>query len=367
MRLADFLDHHREEILKEAAAFAKTLPTLIDATEATLRDHFSQCLDAIASDLRQSQSRTQSIAKGKGHAPATGRTSAAEQHGVARANSGLSTTELVSEYRAMRASVLRLWRDLHAPDEHVVNDLMRFNEAIDQALAESVLRYEEQVEHWRHIFLGVVGHDLRTPLNAIALTAEVIRRQAPEGLQAHAEVLSKGTRRISSMLDSLLDYNNSQIGAPMPIQAQHASLCEACEEEVALLSAALPHARIALHCEGRAEGRFDISRLREALSNLVANAVQHGCGPDVQVHVREQGGQLLITVRNAGTLAEEQLPSLFEPLKRGVGYRTGHRTNLGLGLFICKQIAQAHAGDIEVRSEKGHVEFTLGVPANGPR
>lgn len=363
MRLADFLEQSREEILTEAARFAKTLPTLAQAPEETLRDHFSQCLDAIASDLRQTQSRTQSIAKAEGRGPSAHGDTPAEQHGVARANSGLSTSELVSEYRALRASVLRLWRDLHLPDEHVVTDLMRFNEAIDQALAESVLRYEQQVEHWRHIFLGVVGHDLRTPLNAIALTAELMRAQAPDKLCGHAVIVAKGTRRISSMLDSLLDYSNSQIGTPMAVQMEAASLCQACEDEVEILRAAFPKAQIELDCVGRADGHFDISRVREALSNLVANAIQHGKGATAHVKVHARGDRLEIVVSNRGEIAAEKLTGIFEPLKRGEGYKTGHRTNLGLGLFICKQIAQAHAGDIAVQSEGGEVRFTMAFPA----
>ena len=363
MRLADFLEQSREEILDEAARFAKTLPTLADATEETLRDHFSQCLDAIASDLRQTQSRTESIAKSEGRGPRSTSETPAEQHGVARANSGLSTSELVSEYRALRSSVLRLWRDLHRPDDHVIVDLMRFNEAIDQALAESVLRYEQQVEHWRHIFLGVVGHDLRTPLNAIALTAELMRAQAPEKLRAHAVIVAKGTRRISSMLDSLLDYSNSQIGAPMGVQMEAASLCQACEDEVEIIRAAFPKAQIVLDCVGRAEGHFDTSRVREALSNLVANAIQHGDGATVHVKAQALADQLEIVVSNRGEIAPEKLAGIFEPLKRGEGYKTGQRTNLGLGLFICKQIAESHAGDIAVQSEDGEVRFTMAFPA----
>lgn len=362
MRLADFLEHSREEILEEAAIFAKTLPTLRDATDETLRDHFSQCLDTISADLRSPQSRAQSIAKSQGQAQHPQARTAAEEHGIARANSGLTTSQLVSEYRALRSSVLRLWKDLHAPDAHVVEDLTRFNEAIDQALAESVIRFEQQVEHWRHIFLGVLGHDLRTPLNAMALTSEILRLQAPEGLRRHANVVSKGTQRIGSMLDSLLDYSNSQVGMPMPLYKEAASLCKACEDEVEIIRAAFPDANIEVDCEDSADGRFDISRMREALSNLVSNAVQHGKGQSVQVQVRKRSSQLILLVANQGDIPASDLGGIFKPLKRGQGFQTGHRTHLGLGLFICKQIAEAHDGDISAASAEGMVRITLTIP-----
>lgn len=367
MRLADFLDRYRDAIVDEAAEFAKSLPSLKNATDETLRDHFAQCLEAIATDIRAPQSRTQAIEKSQGKAPRGPATTAAEEHGVARANSGLTTSQLVSEYRALRASVLRLWLDHHADSGHIVDDITRFNEAVDQALAESIVRFEEQVDSWRHIFLGVVGHDLRTPLNAMALTGEVLRIKTPEALHRHVDVVAKGTKRIGSMLDSLLEYSNSQVGTPMPLAREEASLCAVSEDELEIVRAAFPEAQIDLHCEGPGNGVFDVSRVREALSNLVSNAVQHGTDRSVQVDVREDGDQLVVTVRNRGEIPEAALPGIFEPMKRGQGYQTGHRTNLGLGLFICKQIVDAHGGQITARSENGMVEVTMKLPASGAK
>lgn len=362
MRLADFLDAGREQIMVEAAAFAKTLPTLSDANDHTLRDHFSESLDAIASDLRTSQSRTEAIDKSEGRGPKELNTTAAEDHGEARANSGLTSSQLLSEYRALRSSVLRLWMDKYKPSGESLNDIMRFNEAIDQAVAESMLQYERQVEQWRHIFLGVIGHDLRTPLNAISLTSDFLRLKAPAELKKQVDVLAKAIKRIGAMLDSLLDFSNSRIGSELTLNLAESDLAKEIAEEVIIVSAAFPRAEIRLDAAQHTSGVFDVSRVREAVTNLVSNAVQHGNSALVEVAVRNDEENFYVKVRNGGHIAEEKRAGIFQPMKSGGDYKTGHRTNLGLGLFICKQIVSAHKGEIHVTSNEGFVEFIMSLP-----
>jgi hypothetical protein len=119
MKLADFIDFAKDEILADAVAKA---------------------LEAISADLRTAQSRTESIDKSHGLAPATAidQASAAETHGLLRARSGLQIEQVFAEYRALRSSVLRLLSEAAPPGREAVRDVGRFNEAIDQALAESV-------------------------------------------------------------------------------------------------------------------------------------------------------------------------------------------------------------------------------------
>jgi signal transduction histidine kinase len=362
MRLADFLDAEREQILGAAADFAKTLPTLVDASDEVLRDHFSQCLDVIASDLRTKQSRMESIAKSQGRGPQNSGTTAAEDHGEARANSGLTSSQLLSEYRALRSSVLRLWMEQCQPSGDSLEEVVRFNEAIDQAVAESLIHYERQVEQWRHIFLGVIGHDLRTPLNAISLTSDFLRLKVTAELKKQVDVLAKSIKRIGAMLDSLLNFSNGQIGSEMTLTLQKADLAKEIAEEVSIIRAAFPDAEINLDVGQPASGSFDVSRIREAVTNLVSNAVQHGTSKLVKVVVTNDGKNFHIKVRNDGHIPENKRAGIFHPMKSGGDYKTGHRTNLGLGLFICKQITSAHRGEIYVTSHNDVVEFTLSFP-----
>ncbi|MFC3816940.1 two-component sensor histidine kinase, partial [Lysobacter sp. GCM10012299] len=178
--LADFIEHHAETIIEHAITFAKTVEVGTPLDDAALRDHLPEIVEAIVVDLRTPQTRAEEIEKSEGRAlvPIGRPRSAAGTHALHRAHSGYSISNLVSEYRALRASVLRLWAE--APDREVASaeEVTRFNEAIDEAIAESVSHYADEVERWRNIFLGVLGHDLRSPLSAIVMSSQMIARVA---------------------------------------------------------------------------------------------------------------------------------------------------------------------------------------------
>lgn len=371
MQLSDFIEHAREEILAESVAYAKTIFPLGDEGEAVLRDHLPKLLQAISADLRTPQSRTESIERSLGHASKVpqAEATAAQTHGVLRARSGLQIEQLVAEFRALRACILRLWADAADAadaDADSIRDIGRFNEAIDQALAESVHEYAAEVDRWQQIFLGVLGHDLRGPLNAISLTAEVMARRAPDVMSASAAALTRGTRRMAVLLDSLLEYNRAGLGVGMAIELAAGDLAAACEEELELQRAALPGARIELVVEGDTRLQFDNSRMCEALANLVANAVKHGLPSDpVTVRLEGEDHAVHLSVENAigRHLPRGEIERLFEPLRRGTEEPPrSDRSHLGLGLFIARQIARAHGGDLTGQSASGRICFTMTVP-----
>ena len=125
--------------------------------------------------MQNPQSLQQQRSKSKGHGGAGGEESdrldnASELHGVGRVGSGFHITELVAEYRALRASVLRLWREsFPQPDLNDIDDITRFNESMDQSLSRAVSCYNKRVEQSRQMFLAILGHDLRNPLNCIRM------------------------------------------------------------------------------------------------------------------------------------------------------------------------------------------------------
>jgi hypothetical protein len=145
MRLSEFIATNREQILIDWEAFARTLGPVSETMDiAALRDHASEMLTAIAADLNTPQTDSQQHEKSVGNAPVdiADPATPAEEHGADRAVRGFDIGQMVSEYRALRASVVRLWIGatglLESSD---LEDLTRFHEAIDQALAESVTRY----------------------------------------------------------------------------------------------------------------------------------------------------------------------------------------------------------------------------------
>lgn len=366
MRIATFLELASAQILDEAVAFARTIPALSQTGDQKLRDHLPQVLVAISADLRTTQRRSESIQKSRGLAPEGLAHTSAQTHGLLRAQDGINVEQLVAEFRALRSSILRLWLATNPMGPEALDDIVRFNEAIDEAVAESVQFHSDERERWRQIFLGVLGHDLRGPLSAVALTIELMRRQALAPAE-HTALLARGVGRMTSLLDSLLEYNRASLGTGMALQRSAVDLAIVCAEELELQRAAHADVDIRLSVRGEAGGEFDASRVREALANLVSNAVKHGQGmAPVVVTVDGDATVVRVSVDNGGELPAQEIESLFEPLRRREGVSSqADRTHLGLGLFIVRQIARAHGGEVMGSGADGRVRFTLALPKAG--
>ena len=369
MRLADFIDANRPAILSQWDLVASSLlPAAGGLDAATLRDHAEQILLAVAKDLRTPQTRLEQSAKSEGRAPALleATETAAETHAVLRAKVGFSIRQLVAEYRALRASVLRLWGDAAPYGPQAMEDAGRFNEAIDQAIAESVDHFTTEVDRWRAVFLGVLGHDLRSPLNAVLLTSRVISALgAGTPLTQHTERLMRGGERMKQLLDDLLDYNRASLDVGIRVTLESVDLAMVCGEEIELLRAGLPASTIEFVTEGTAHGRWDASRIRQVVSNLVVNAARYGDPSDIiRVSLCGHDAEVRLLVENTGpSIPTELMNSLFEPLRRHARADSqGERESLGLGLFIVRQIALAHGGSVTVESADGRTRFTVTLP-----
>jgi CRP-like cAMP-binding protein len=159
--LSGFIERNLDEIVAHWEAFARTLlPAAATMSAVALRDHARPILQAIAQHIDA------------GPAQLSDEATAATAHGALRHTSGFNLLQLASEYRALRASVISLWRS-HLSKEHheALDDLARFNESVDQALAESIASYADEVGRSRDTFLAILGHDLRSPL-AAAISAD---------------------------------------------------------------------------------------------------------------------------------------------------------------------------------------------------
>lgn len=249
---------------------------------------------------------------------------------------------MVAEYRALRAAVIRLW----AADENLVagsiEDMIRFNEAIDQAVAESVAEFSREVESWRQVFLGALGHDLRGPLSVVLCNAEVLAMSELEPQPANQVArIVRGAAHMRGLLDELLDYSKSQLGMEMVLRRAPCDLAEEIRDEVDSLRTILPNASLKFIADGPAQGEFDCVRVREAIHNLVANAAKYGdLASDVVVAVRGGVKEVQVAVTNSGQpLSDGLLGSMFDPLRRGPQEAAaGEQSSLGLGLFIVRRL-----------------------------
>jgi len=370
MRLADFILRDMESILVQFEEFAGSLlPGAQHLDPDELRDEAQQILEAVAQDLTTVQTRAEQAEKSRGlilrpiGAPAT----AAQTHALLRARSGFAITQLAAEYRALRASVLRLWTDACQPDETHLEDVMRFNEAIDQALAESIGAFTEQVERGRNLLLGMLGHDMRSPLQTMEMTASYLSAlNAGTEISAAASRLINSGIRMKALLDDLLDFNRTELGLGINIVPANVDLAVAFAEELDLLRAAYPNRIVHLDVVGDSQGCWDGRRLQQLLGNLVLNAIKYGDqGAPVRVLVIGEEAEVRFEVRNSGSpIDPEVLKQIFDPLKRGLQQERSpdREGSLGLGLFIAREIVKAHGGEICARREATETVFVVRLP-----
>ena len=369
MRLGDFILRDMEAILARWEAFAATrLPAADHMASLELRNHAQQILEAIVLDLATAQNAVQQSAKSMGLAPIVtdAPETAAQTHAVLRAKSGFNIEQLASEYRALRSSVLTRWMEACLPEAPLLDDVIRFNEAIDQALAESITFFSAHVTKSRNLLLGMLSHDLRSPLQTIQMTAQYLRELQSSDDVGHAAVrLINSGARMQELLDDLIDYNRTELGLGIRVSPKaDVDLGAVCAEELDLIRAAYPERTVELHVAGICRGAWDGGRIQQLVNNLVVKAIHYGDDEQTTVvAVRGEEAEVHISVANAGrTIDRDTLAHLFEPLRRGTA---GSRTNdagLGLGLYISNEIAKAHGGSITVTSEDERTVFAVRLP-----
>jgi signal transduction histidine kinase len=372
MRLADFIIENLEPILQSWEDFARTIPGAPRAMDTkALRDHAEQMLRTIADDLRTSQSVSEQVDKSMGKGPTDKSETAAETHAILRHDAGFTIDEMVSEYRALRSSVLRKWlHEIQGGTDFEIEDMTRFNEGIDQALAESVASYARSVKATRNVFLGILGHDLRTPLGAIQIGAEVLLLDNNLGAKPTmiASRIFTSVKRANKIVTDLLDFTRSQSGTGIPVHRVETNLAAICESMVEEVRAYNPEHEIVCHTSGKLIGQFDAARMEQVFSNLISNAVQHGSPTSpVTVNLDAEQQEAVFTVHNRGEpIAEDAKADIFNPMSRHSQYAAGEHgphSGLGLGLYIASEIVSAHKGRIEVNSDAEHgTTFTVFVP-----
>lgn len=360
MRLSNYIRNNMEEILQKWENFAKTLiPPGKVMSVAELRDHAEQMLRAIADDLDIPQTSEEQFAKSVGKGPENKEETASEIHALTRLLSGFTMNEMVSEYRALRASVLTLWiKEVKAGTTFETEDMTRFNEAIDQGLAESIARFTKLTTESQHIFLGILGHDLRTPLGVISLGSEALLR-SEELSSPHTKIASRiytSVKRANKIIENLLDFIRSNLGDGISVFPNEICLTTVCRNIVEEVRAFHPAHTILFEGQEVVNGLFDAARMEQVFSNLMENAIKHGSKKDpVTVKLQTQEHNVIFTVHNKGDpIPAAAIEDIFNPLSRHSPYASGERgsnAGLGLGLYIVNQIVAAHGGKIKVDSQ----------------
>ncbi len=374
MRLAAFITANIEAIARDWEQFAATLLPKEEFSSSVLRDGIVFILTEIAADMNRGQSAEQQKEKSEGDADSGSKVEdAAEQHAVARVKMGLSSRQLIAEFRALRATVIRLWqRGSVEFDKESLYDLTRFNEAVDQVLSDAAVRYTAEVDRSRDMFLGILGHDLRNPLGAISGLAELqLRAKKPDRNAFYASQILVSAARMAHMVTDLIELTRVRLGTGIVIKRAPACMRRICVTGIEEMKALYPNRVFRLVCDEDLPGAWDDVKISQVLSNLLGNAIQHGAG-DTPITVSAKTGQngVELAVHNMGPAIPAALvPRLFDCLVQGGlseadGY--DNSTSLGLGLYIAKEIILAHGGTIDVRStDAAGTTFTVILPATG--
>lgn len=371
MKLVNFIKKHKEDITSEWVGFAEeNIDCVKELNQEEVRDHILQMLNRIVESMETSENNEEQESKSKGKKiMGSGESLAANQHGQQRADVGFDLMELSSEFRALRASVLRLWEanGKTKNPETDFQELVRFNEAIDELWMISLKQFDHKVDESKNWFMGTLGHDLRNPLAAIAGVQSILKlsknlTEKERSLIGHSE---SSVKRMKELIDNLLELTRLRLGNGMPIKKTPLDLSEQTEKIVEEIKLSNPKDEIIIESSGPVTGEWDAMRLDQLMTNLIINALRYKKhGSPVTISISKKGNEAFFKVHNIGEPLSE---SIKEMIKTGLVTRTaGDPTNkdsYGLGLYIVKAIVDGHKGQLKVTSnEKSGTTFKITLP-----
>ncbi len=371
--LAEFIRQNAKAIIEEWTNYARVIaPNGDEMTRIALQDHIVDLLVFITEELETNQTPLEQTdkftdANPKGLDPSD---SAAKVHAALRLADGFDMNELIAEYRALRASVVKLWRQNNSSSsKETFDDLVRFNEAIDQVMTDSINHYIVKLDHSRNMFLSILAHDLRNPLGAASMSAQLMIMTGT--LDTKQKVLASQivdcTLRASDIIDDLLDLTRVGFGSDLPISKETMNMGLFGKKLVDEMKASHPARTIILETEGSMEGQWDQIRMGQVFSNLIGNALQYSYkNSAVKITVRGKGETITLSVQNEGpAIPANKIPRIFDALTRGADRpweAENQSNNLGLGLYITKKIVTAHGGNISVSSSAEDTTFIVELP-----
>jgi two-component system, sensor histidine kinase and response regulator len=206
--------------------------------------------------------------------------------------------------------------------------------------------------------LGVLAHDLRTPLSVIVSSLDRLRiTSEDEKVKQVGERISRAARRMERLVEDLLEFARASAGQFVP-KRERIDLVPLCEEILEDVSAIFPVVKFTRELPAQLIGLCDPARVEQAVTNLLVNGAKHGSGW-VSLRLTDSAGRAELTVANGGdVISAQRLPHLFEPFVRGDVSNDG----LGLGLYIAREIARVHGGELHAESDPSSTRFVMRLP-----
>lgn len=374
MKLQDYILSHKEAIMQEWENYARTVLPDANMDSKALRNHISYLLEFVAKDMCAAQTNSEQTDKsrGLGTKEEGKENSAAEMHAAIRLEEGFDIIQMTSEFRALRASVIKLWNRERNKEgtqtDDGCEDMIRFNESIDQMQMEALVRYNKSLNHARALFLGTLVHDMRNPMGAISNSLEILKtiNNLDDTQKKLVDIIERSSKNVTKLVSDLIDATRARLKG-IQISREPMDIGVAARQAASEAEMSSHRGPVTVETEGNLDGEWDGARINQVLSNLVGNALQHGAdGSAVKVIAKGERDDVVLSVHNAGKpIPAKEIPTIFDPLSRGMdaAQQKSEGTSLGLGLFIAKEIVSAHGGKIEVTStEEGGTTFTARLP-----
>lgn len=212
--------------------------------------------------------------------------------------------------------------------------------------------------------VAIASHDLKTPLSAILMAAQLLRGSPSEERQrALANLITESAERSDRLIRDFLDFTLARVGQGIRIHEAMADIHQVVGRALEELRVAFPQAVLEHQATGQGRAIFDSDRIRQLVANLVANSVAYGdLAKPVRITTQGAVQSVRVSVHNAGpAIPAHARATLFEAMARGSD--RGDPRSVGLGLFIVREIARAHGGDVEVASDEASgTTFTFSMP-----
>lgn len=383
-RVAALLRDRKEILIQTWIERVLTDPKVPEANKLStpdLVDHIPLLIEQIIASLSGCERRgasTQPPPPSEVAGRRQGDSKAAREHAEHRFTERYSTAEAMRELSHFRAALMDLCRAEEVPldgeaAKHVhalIDEGMSTLATGMERAAHAELRRDAM---FRERFMGILGHDLRNPLGTVTMAATMLLEweDLPPVMVKPVRRILSSAGRMARLIRDLLDLTRSRVGGGLPIAPMPADLHAICRQTVDELELQHPTSPLLLTAEGNTAGSWDPDRLAQVVSNLVGNALTHGlAGAPVRVALREEADSVVLEVHNEGPPIPPELQAiLFDPFRRGpqAASREASSDGLGLGLFISRQIVEAHGGSLEVTSEPGlGTAFTVRLPKEAP-
>jgi signal transduction histidine kinase len=233
------------------------------------------------------------------------------------------------------------------------------------AASETSLLSERETSALREQFIAVLGHDLRNPLASIDAGVRLLERTSLDAKASRVVAMIHGSvARMAGLIDNVPDFARGRLGGGLSLERDvDASLQPVLTQIVAEIRASWPDRAIETDFALGAPVNCDSRRIGQLFSNLLGNALAHGAADTpIRASAISDRETFELSVANRGTpISPDALERLFQPFTRGA-IRPSQQ-GLGLGLYICAEIAQAHGGRLDVVSSAEETRFTFRMPA----